>query len=59
MHYLTTRSDCKNCPIRTQCLGKSYEKRIRITIWVEQYERNNEREEPVWPEDEKQVTIDS
>ena len=43
MHYLTTRSDCKNCPIRTQCLGKSYEKRIRITIWVEQYERNNER----------------
>lgn len=42
-HYLTKRSDCKNCPIKTQCMGKSYEKRIRITIWVEQYERNNER----------------
>jgi hypothetical protein len=42
-HYLTKRSDCKNCPIKTQCLGKSYEKRIRITIWVDQYERNNER----------------
>ena len=24
-------------------MGKSYEKRIRITIWVDQYERNNER----------------
>ena len=42
-HYLTKRNDCKNCPIRTQCLGKSYEKRIRITIWVDQYERNNKR----------------
>ena len=42
-HYLTKRNDCKNCPIKTRCLGKSYEKRIRITIWVEQYERNNER----------------
>ena len=42
-HYLTKRNDCKNCPIKTQCMGKSYEKRIRITIWVEQYERNNER----------------
>ena len=42
-HYLTKRNDCKNCPIKTQCMGKSYEKRIRITIWVDQYERNNER----------------
>jgi transposase len=42
-HYLTKRNNCKNCPVRTQCLGKSHEKRIRITIWVEQYERNNER----------------
>ena len=42
-HYLTKGSDCKNCPVKTQCLGKSSEKRIRITIWVEQYERNNER----------------
>ncbi len=42
-HYLTKRSDCKNCPVKTQCIGKSYEKRIGITIWVEQYERNNKR----------------
>ena len=40
---LTKRNDCKNCPIKTQCLGKGYEKRIKITIWVEQYERNNGR----------------
>ena len=42
-HYLTKRSDCKNCPIKKQCIGKSYEKRIGITIWVDQYERNNKR----------------
>ncbi len=42
-HYLTKRSDCKDCPIKKQCIGKSYEKRIGITIWVEQYERNNKR----------------
>jgi transposase len=42
-HYLTKRNDCKNCPIKAKCLGKSSEKRIRITIWVDQYERNNER----------------
>ncbi len=42
-YYLTKRSDCKNCPIKKQCIGKSYEKRIGITIWVEQYERNNKR----------------
>ncbi len=42
-HYLTRRSDCKDCPIKKQCIGKSYEKRIGITIWVDQYERNNQR----------------
>lgn len=42
-HYLTRRSDCKDCPIKAACIGKGYEKRIGITIWVEQYERNNKR----------------
>ena len=42
-HYLTLRSDCKNCPIKKACIGKGYEKRIGITIWVDQYERNNKR----------------
>lgn len=42
-HYLTRRSDCKDCPIKKQCIGKSHEKHIGITVWVEQYERNNKR----------------
>ncbi|WP_421921297.1 transposase [Marinifilum sp.] len=42
-HYLTKRSDCKNCPIKKKCLGKSHEKRIAITVYVEQYKRNNKR----------------
>jgi transposase len=42
-HYLTTRSDCKGCPIAAKCIGKSHEKRIRITIYKEYYDRALER----------------
>ena len=42
-YYLTRRSDCKGCPIKLQCIGKSFEKRIGITIYVDQYTRNNQR----------------
>ncbi|WP_282015455.1 transposase, partial [Marinifilum flexuosum] len=42
-HYLTKRSDCKNCPIKQNCIGKSFEKRIAITVYKEEYERNNKR----------------
>lgn len=38
-HYLTRRSDCKGCPIKTACIGKSQEKRIAITYYKEEYER--------------------
>lgn len=42
-NYFTKRSDCKGCPIKTKCIGKSFEKRINITAYREQYERNNKR----------------
>ena len=38
-HYLTTRSDCKGCPLATKCIGRSHEKRIRITVYKEYYDR--------------------
>jgi len=38
-HYLTKRSDCKGCPIASNCIGKSHEKRLRITIYKEYYDR--------------------
>jgi len=38
-HYYTRRSDCKGCPIKTACIGKSHEKRIAITFYREEYER--------------------
>jgi len=38
-HYLTTRSDCRGCPIKSACIGKSHEKSIRITYYKEEYER--------------------
>jgi len=37
--YLTKPSDCKGCPIKAACIGKSPEKRITITYYKEEYER--------------------
>lgn len=42
-HYLTKRSDCKNCPIKQKCIGKGFEKKIGITVYKDEYERNNKR----------------
>ena len=42
-HYLTRRSDCKNCTIKQKCIGKGFEKKIGITVYVDEYERNNKR----------------
>src|SRR5690606_35986996 len=39
-NYFTKRSDCKGCPIKAKCIGKSHEKRINITAYREEYERN-------------------
>ena len=38
--YFTRRSDCKGCPFKTDCIGKSFEKRIEITYYKDEYERN-------------------
>ena len=37
--YLTKPSDCKGCLIKKTCIGKSREKRITITYFMEEYER--------------------
>jgi hypothetical protein len=37
--YLTKRSDCKGCPLKSECIPKSHEKRIDITYYREEYER--------------------
>ncbi len=37
--YFTTRKDCKGCPLRENCIGKSYEKKVEITYYREEYER--------------------
>lgn len=38
-HYFTTRADCKGCPLASKCIGRSHEKRIRITVYKEYYDR--------------------
>lgn len=37
--YFTTRRDCKGCPLREGCIGKSHEKKVEITYYREEYER--------------------
>ena len=34
---------CKDCPLKSSCLGKAKEKRITVTYYREEYERNNAR----------------
>lgn len=37
--YFTTRKDCKGCPFRESCIGKSHERKVEITYYREEYER--------------------
>ena len=37
--YATKRADCKDCPIKTVCLGKAHQKRIDITYYKPEYDR--------------------
>ncbi len=41
--YRASKKICTDCPLRSSCLKKSQEKRITITYYVEEYERNNAR----------------
>jgi transposase len=41
--YRASKKVCIDCPLRSTCLKKSQEKRITITYYVEEYERNNAR----------------
>lgn len=43
-HYRTSVDDCRNCPLKESCLSKSqYSRKISITAYRSEYERNNER----------------
>lgn len=41
--YRSSKQVCVGCPIRSSCLKKSQEKRITITYYKEEYERNISR----------------
>lgn len=41
--YRASKTVCVGCPLKNSCLKKSQEKRITITYYVEEYERNNIR----------------
>lgn len=41
--YRASKTVCVGCPLKSSCLKKSQEKRITITYYVEEYERNNIR----------------
>ena len=41
--YRASKRLCKGCPLRSACLKKSQEKRITLTAYRAEYERNNQR----------------
>ncbi len=41
--YRASKYVCIDCPIRSSCLKKSQEKRITITFYNKEYQRNNKR----------------
>ena len=41
--YRASKHVCKGCPVRSTCLKKSQEKRITLTAFRTEYERNNQR----------------
>jgi len=41
--YRASKNVCIDCPIKTECLKKSQEKRITITFYNEEYQRNKAR----------------
>jgi transposase len=43
-HYRTTRADCKGCQLASKCIGRSYEKHIRITAYKAEYDRALEKQ---------------
>ena len=57
--YYTKRSQCKNCPFKTKCIGKSHEKRIRITAYKAEYDRNIERlKKDKWHKKKRMSTVE-
>lgn len=41
--YRTSRKDCATCPLRSTCIGTSFEKRIRETLDKPYYDKMHER----------------
>ena len=41
--YRTSRKDCVDCPLRSTCIGKSFEKKIRETLDKPYYDKMHER----------------
>ncbi len=57
--YFTKRSDCKDCPIKATCIGKSHEKKISITAYKAEYDRNNQRiKKNKWHKKKRMSTVE-
>jgi uncharacterized protein (UPF0179 family) len=57
--YFSRRSDCKNCPIKDSCIGKSHEKKISVTAYKAEYDRNIDRiKNNKWHKKERMSTVE-
>lgn len=42
-HYRTCRKDCRDCPIKSQCIRNQHECQLRVTVYKDYYERTIKR----------------
>jgi len=42
-HYRTCRKDCRDCPIKSQCIKNQHECQLRVTVYKDYYERTLKR----------------
>jgi hypothetical protein len=42
-HYRSSSKDCRQCPLKTTCIGKSNEKKIEVTVDKPLYDQMHER----------------
>jgi transposase len=42
-HYRTCRKDCRDCPLKSQCIGKQHECQLRVTVYKDYYEHTINR----------------
>ena len=57
--YFSKSSQCKDCPFKVECIGKSKERKIELTAYKNEYDRTIERlENSTWHKGKRMSTVE-